>query len=130
MAHLRRLQTNDLEIGATEAVQRHYARHVVASKPVSQRKLDFEARRPRWLRECLAEATGVFFYGSCACRPNKSDKPVYPGIAATASTFLNATPGTQGQLLNPTFGSLLQIGFAYALGIAFAIITCASTSGG
>lgn len=48
--------------------------------------------------------------------------PVYPGIASTASFFLNET--------EPAFGSLLQIGFAYAFGIAFAIITSASTSGG
>lgn len=45
------LHTNDLELGATEAVQQHFARHVVASKPVSQRKLNFEHSRPRWLRE-------------------------------------------------------------------------------
>ena len=67
-----------VELGATEAVQKHLSRHVVAQKPVSQRKLDFEhARyeptskicnnwlthfRPRFLRECMAEATGVFFY--------------------------------------------------------------------
>ncbi|KAF2478359.1 aquaporin-like protein, partial [Lindgomyces ingoldianus] len=47
---------------------------------------------------------------------------VYPGIASTASFFLNET--------EPAFGSLLQIGLAYAFGIAFAIITCAPTSGG
>lgn len=46
----------------------------------------------------------------------------YPGIASTASFFLNNT--------EPQFGSLFQIGWAYAIGIAFAIITCASTSGG
>ena len=62
MADLHRLQTHDLELGATEAVQKHMSRHVVAAKPVSQRKLDFEHRRPRILRECMAEATGVFFY--------------------------------------------------------------------
>ena len=28
------------------------------------------------------------------------------------------------------FGSLLQVGFAFALGIAFAIMTCAPVSGG
>lgn len=44
----------------TEAVQRHISRHVIAPKPVSQRKLDFERARPRWLREMMAEATGVF----------------------------------------------------------------------
>ena len=51
-----------VEIGATEAIQQHFARHVVTHKPISQRKLDFEHSRPRWLREMAAEATGVFFY--------------------------------------------------------------------
>jgi len=60
---MERLHTNDLELGATEAAQKHFERHVVAPKAVSQRKLDFEHRRPRWLREMMAEATGVFFYG-------------------------------------------------------------------
>jgi len=105
----RRLRTNDLEVGITDAVQRHVKRHVVEPKPISQRKLDFEHKRPRWIREMAAEAIGVFFY-------------VYPGIASTASFFLNDT--------NPAFGSLFQIGWAYAIGIAFAIITCAATSGG
>ncbi|KAF2711317.1 aquaporin-like protein [Pleomassaria siparia CBS 279.74] len=107
--HLERLHTFDLELGATEAVQRHVSRHVVEPKPVSQRKLDFEHSRPRWLREMMAEATGVFFY-------------VYPGIASTAAFTLNN--------FEPAFGSFLQIGFAYAIGIAFAIITCGPTSGG
>ena len=102
-----------VELGATEAVAQHYSRHVVAAKPVSQRKLDFEHRRPRFLRECMAEATGVFFY-------------VFPGIAATGSLFLNTT----GQLPAPVYGSLFQIGWAFGIGIAFAIITCAPTSGG
>lgn len=57
---LRQLHTNDLELGATEAAQQHISRHVVASKPVSQRKLDFEHSRPRWLREMAAEATGTY----------------------------------------------------------------------
>lgn len=111
MSHndLNRMRTNDLELGTTDAIQRHYSRHVVSRKRVSQRKLDFERARPRWLRECLAEATGVFFY-------------VFPGIAAvTAFTINKADAG---------FGSLLQIGFAFGFGIAFAIITCAPTSGG
>ena len=59
---VRRLQTNDMEIGVTDAVERHVQRHVVAPKPVSQRKLDFEHSRPRWTREMAAEAMGVFFY--------------------------------------------------------------------
>ncbi|KAK0335706.1 hypothetical protein LTR91_020065 [Friedmanniomyces endolithicus] len=109
MANLERLHTHDLELGATEAIQKHYSRHVVEARPVSQRKLDFEHSRPRWLREMMAEATGVFFY-------------VFPGIAAVTTFTLNKE--------DAGFGSLLQVGFAFAFGIAFAIITCASTSGG
>lgn len=104
-----RLRTHDMEIGVTDAVQRHIQRHVVAPKPVTQRKLDFEHSRPRWAREMAAEALGVFFY-------------VYPGIASQASFFINGT--------EPAFGSIFQIGWAYAIGIAFAIIICGPTSGG
>lgn len=57
-----RLRTGEMEIGYTEAVERHANRHVVAPKPVSQRKLDFENARPRWMREMAAEAMGVFFF--------------------------------------------------------------------
>jgi glycerol uptake facilitator-like aquaporin len=61
----------------------------------------------------MAEATGVFFY-------------VFPGISSIASFLLNAS--------NPVgataFGSIFQIGWSFALGIMFAIITCAPTSGG
>lgn len=59
---MERMHTGDIEMGVSEALQRHVTRHVHQPKPVSQRKLDFEHRRPRWLRECMAEATGVFFY--------------------------------------------------------------------
>ena len=107
--HIERLATQELELGATDAIRRHVSRKVVDTRPVSQRKLDFEHARPRWLREMMAEATGVFFY-------------VYPGIAATAAFFTNGT--------EPQFRSLFMVGWAYAIGIAFAIITCAPTSGG
>ncbi|KAI4111469.1 MAG: hypothetical protein LQ345_006798 [Seirophora villosa] len=111
--HMHRLETHDLELGATEAVQKHYSRHVVAQRPVTQRKLDFEHQRPRWLRECMAEATGVFFY-------------VFPGIAAIASFTLNL----DSEVGVTAYGSLFQVGWAFTIGIAFAIITCAPTSGG
>lgn len=113
MSEVHRLQTNDLELGITEAVQQHVSRNVVAAKPVSQRKLDFEHARPRWLRECMAEATGVFFY-------------VFPGIASIAGFTLNSS----SSIGVTAYSSLFQIGWAFAIGIAFAIITCASTSGG
>ena len=57
-----RMHTNDMELGVTDAVRRHVQRHVVPPKPVTQRKLDFEHARPRWMREMAAEALGVFFY--------------------------------------------------------------------
>jgi glycerol uptake facilitator-like aquaporin len=113
--HLNRLHTNDLELGVTDAIQRHVSRHVIPPKAVSQRKLDFEHKRPRILRECMAEATGVFFY-------------VFPGIAAISQFTVNASPNSP--LPVPFFSNILQVGFAFAFGIAFAIITCAPVSGG
>jgi len=54
---------------------------------------------------------------------------VFPGIAAIASfTLAGANPATEAN--TAAYGSLLQVGFAFALGIAFAIITCGPTSGG
>ncbi|KAF2402289.1 aquaporin-like protein [Trichodelitschia bisporula] len=109
MSDLHRLNTQDIELGTTQVLQRHLTRHVGTARPISQRRLDFEFARPRLLREMAAEATGVFFY-------------VYPGIAATAAFTVEKG--------NPAFGSSLTIGLAYCFGIALAIITCASTSGG
>lgn len=57
----------------------------------------------------MAEATGVFFY-------------VFAGISQVAAFTLNKE--------NPAFGSIFNIGWSFAIGIAFAIITCAPTSGG
>lgn len=114
---LARQHTNDIELGVTDVLQRHITRHVVPPKPVSQKKLDFEHKRPRILREMMAEATGVFFY-------------VFPGIASVASFTLATTNGVGEELGIPVFGSLFQIGWAFAIGIAFAIVTCASVSGG
>jgi len=62
----------------------------------------------------MAEATGVFFY-------------VFPGIAAIAAFTVN---GTGEPLPVPFYSNILQVGFAFSLGIAFAIITCAPVSGG
>jgi hypothetical protein len=120
---LRRQPTNTVELGVTDALQKHITRHVVQPKPVSARKLRYEHARPRILREMFGEATGVFFY-------------VFPGIASVASfTLATVNPVAVGENGTPgigvfIFGSLFQIGFAFAFGIAFAIITCAQVSGG
>lgn len=102
-----------MELGTTDVVQKHLPRTVVPPKRISQRRLDFEHARPRWLRECIAEAMGVFMY-------------VLPGMGSIASFTLNL----ESPLGVTPYGSFLSIGFAFALGIAFAIITCAPTSGG
>ena len=50
----------------------------------------------------------------------------FPGIASVAGFVLNGT----SPLGATAFSSIFQIGWAFALGIMFAIITCAPTSGG
>ncbi|KAK3937816.1 aquaporin-like protein [Diplogelasinospora grovesii] len=113
MGQVERLQTNDLELGITDAVKQHITRNVAPSKPVTQARLDFEYNRPRWLRECFAEATGVFMF-------------CFPGLASVASFILNA----DDEFVITAYGSIFQVGWAFGLGIAFAIITCGPTSGG
>jgi hypothetical protein len=64
----------------------------------------------------MAEATGVFFY-------------VFPGIASVASFTLATTNPVAAVIGVGIFGSLFQIGWAFAIGIAFAIIvSCFSLS--
>ncbi|KAL1998222.1 hypothetical protein VTN02DRAFT_6623 [Thermoascus thermophilus] len=111
--HLARMRTYDVEIGISEAIRRHATRHVVSPKPVSERTLNFEHKRPRWLRECVAEATGVFFY-------------VFSGLCSIATFLLNS----QSELGVTAYGSFFQMGWAFAIGIMFAIIVAGPTSGG
>jgi hypothetical protein len=68
MAHngiedIHRLRSHDVELGISDVLNKHVARHAAHQKPVSQRRLDLEHYRPALLREMCAEATGVFFYG-------------------------------------------------------------------
>jgi len=44
---LHRLHTHDIEIGISEALEKQITRHVIPPPPVSQRRLDFEHKRPR-----------------------------------------------------------------------------------
>jgi glycerol uptake facilitator-like aquaporin len=68
-------------------------------------------REVHWAMECFAEMLGVCIY-------------VYFGIGATAGWVIgniNKETGTS---------SVLQIGFGYTFGVFFALIICATTSGG
>ncbi|ORY84473.1 aquaporin-like protein [Protomyces lactucae-debilis] len=116
---LRRRYTGEMELGVTEAAQQHITRRVVRPPPASAARLAFERRRPKFLREMAAEATGVFFY-------------VLPGVAATASQTFAIINAAESAAAPPAavLGSLLNVAVAFGFGIAFAIITSASTSGG
>lgn len=67
-------------------------------------------RQAHWLMECVAEFTGVFLY-------------VFAGCGSQAAYVL-------GSLAELPLSSVLQIGFAYAIGIVLALICCSGTSGG
>lgn len=64
-----------------------------------------------WLMECFAEALGVFFY-------------VFAGVGSQAGFVLGGLTDQAG------VSSILQVGFAYSIGIVLALVVCAPTSGG
>ncbi|KAI0065096.1 aquaporin-like protein [Artomyces pyxidatus] len=68
-------------------------------------------RQAHWAIECIAEMMGVFFY-------------CYAGVGATAPYVLGNILKLEG------VGSLLTIGFSYALGIVMALVVASGTSGG
>ncbi|KAG8715626.1 hypothetical protein FRC11_002178 [Ceratobasidium sp. 423] len=107
-------QHGELEIGVTQAVghiQQKESLHVVDIAPVPNFIKTWERKRPTWLMEMIAETWGVFCY-------------TYAGVGATAALVI--TSAAQEENL----GGLLNVAIAYGFGIAFAIITAASTSGG
>ncbi|KAK7027994.1 hypothetical protein VNI00_015080 [Paramarasmius palmivorus] len=68
-------------------------------------------RAVHWFVECFAEFMGVFFY-------------VYAGVGSQCLFILGHILALEG------LSSILQVGIAYACGVIFAIVVCASTSGG
>ncbi|PIL34027.1 transporter [Ganoderma sinense ZZ0214-1] len=68
-------------------------------------------RRVGWLVECIAEAMGTFLY-------------TFAGAGATAAFVLGNILKISG------LGSLLQVGIAYAVGIALALTVCVAISEG
>ncbi|KAG8720776.1 hypothetical protein FRC08_018235 [Ceratobasidium sp. 394] len=107
-------QHGELEIGVTQAVghlEQKESLHVVDIAPVPNFVKTWERTRPVWLMEMIAEAWGVFCY-------------TYAGVGATAALVIT------GFAQEENLGGLLNVAIAYGFGIAFAIITAASTSGG
>ncbi|EKM54174.1 uncharacterized protein PHACADRAFT_209991 [Phanerochaete carnosa HHB-10118-sp] len=70
----------------------------------------YRHRQAHWFVECVAESLGVFIY-------------VYAGVGSNLGYVI-------GNIVGEPISSVLQIGFSYSLGILFALVTCASTSGG
>ncbi|CDU26004.1 related to aquaporin 3 [Sporisorium scitamineum] len=108
-------KNGELELGVTEILP---GRTDVASAQVAHSagladwsgRIRFEQAMPRLILALIAEFFGTMFY--CLA-----------GEMATAG-FLITTYAGQPQ------GNLTMIGFAYAFGITFAIVVCATTSGG
>ena len=104
---------DEIDMDIQAAASQYLTDHEPPFKPVSQRRLDLEARRPSWLRECVAEATGVFIFVLC-------------GISSIASFTLH-----HGDKYGVApYGSIFQIGWAFGVGVAVAIVSCAPVSGG
>ncbi|KAF8232708.1 aquaporin-like protein [Tricholoma matsutake] len=69
------------------------------------------SKEVHWAMECFAEMVGVFFY-------------VYAGVGSQVNWVV-------GNIIRqPGLSSVLQVGFAYAFGILFALAVCSGTSGG
>ncbi|GAA5914039.1 hypothetical protein JCM5296_003839 [Sporobolomyces johnsonii] len=109
--HLNR-DAGDVEVGVADLYRENaQARHSAPLPLPPAWLVSWERHRPTMLAECFAEMIGVFFY-------------VFPGIGASAAFMVTSAAKETG------YGSLLTIGLGYALGIAFALIIAAPTSGG
>lgn len=98
----------------TSAPIARYLKRITPPFPaISPRRLALETARPLLLRQCIAEATGVFFF-------------VFTGLVSVAAYTLHK----DSELGVAAFGSHFQTGCAFGLGVAFAVICCAPTSGG
>ncbi|KAF7968970.1 hypothetical protein HWV62_28769 [Athelia sp. TMB] len=96
---------------AAEVTPTVYLRDVVQRPAYLQAWEKVRHRKMHWAVEMFAEALGVFLYS-------------YAGVGSTAAFVCGTLLGSAG------LGSVLQIGFAYAFGILFAILLCSPTSGG
>lgn len=107
-------KNGELELGVTEILEgrNDVQRHVASSSGLADwsGRVRFEQSMPKLLPALIAEFFGTMFY--CLA-----------GEMATAG-FLITTYAGEPQ------GNLTMIGFAYAFGITFAIVVCATTSGG
>ncbi|OLL26256.1 putative membrane protein [Neolecta irregularis DAH-3] len=104
---IRRHLPATVEGGATYSLI-SYETPDVRAHSISHWRLLLEHKRPRWLREMVAEAFGVFSF-------------VYSGVGANASFAVQETNEP---------GKIFTIGLAFALSLAFAVIVAGHVSGG
>lgn len=67
VTHGQQTAPSELGIGITQALQQPAMRKPPPLPAVTQRRLNMEHRRPKWLRELLAEMIGVFFARNITC---------------------------------------------------------------
>ncbi|SOV03848.1 related to aquaporin 3 [Ustilago sp. UG-2017a] len=107
-------KNGELELGVTEILEGRtdVQRTVAHSSGLAHwsGRVRLEQAMPRLIPALIAEFFGTMFY--CLA-----------GEMATAGFFVTTAAGSPQ-------GNLTMIGFAYAFGITFAIVVCATTSGG
>lgn len=107
-------KNGELELGVTEILEGRtdVQRTVATSSGLADwsGRVRLEQAMPKLIPALIAEFFGTMFY--CLA-----------GEMATAGFFVTSAEGSP-------MGNLTMIGFAYAFGITFAIVVCATTSGG
>ncbi|GAC72099.1 aquaporin [Moesziomyces antarcticus T-34] len=107
-------KNGELELGVTEILEGRtdVQRQVAHSSGLADwsGRVKLEQAMPKLIPALIAEFFGVLFYSLA-------------GEMATAGFLITTYAGTP-------MGNLTMIGFAYAFGITFAIVVCATTSGG
>ncbi|KAK4702892.1 histone acetyltransferase, partial [Phenoliferia sp. Uapishka_3] len=105
------LNDGDLEVGYADIMQPHVQKAAATHAEPPRWLTNWEDTRPRLLVEMFGEFLGVFIY-------------CFFGVGASAAFFITSVGKVAG------FGSLLNIGISYAVGIILAIVICGPASGG
>lgn len=111
MAHTRGPRApGDLEVGIGDVFMSQPEAHIPPRDDRPQWLLTWEAKRPRWVMELIAEALGVFIY-------------CWGGMGAACAFYVQSVAKENG------FGSVQSVAYGYGLSIAIALVVTGATSG-